>query len=142
MKKAINIILSIIILFLILSLISNIVISFSERTLLSIISFRNFFLIVLIFILIYNSKLTNLLLITLSIIFWYNYFFSNDINSFHSNSIIYFSVNLFEVLKSFFSNIFLKKIILIIPFISFLLITFLIIPARAKYFFNSVKEKI
>ncbi len=142
MKKVINIISSIIILFLILSLISNIVISFNENTFSSIISFRNLFLIGLMFSLIWNSKFTNLLLLILSIFFWYNYFFSNDLNSYHSNAVIFFSANLFEVLKSFTNNIFLKKIILILPFISFLLITILIIPVRIKHFLNSVKEKI
>lgn len=139
MKKAINILSTIIIIFLVLSLISNIIISINEKTILKIISFRNLFLIGLIFSVIYKSKFTYLLLLILSIFFWYNYFFSNDLNSFHSNAIIYFSANLFEVLKFYINNIFLKKIILIIPFISFLLITFLIIPARAKYFFNSAK---
>lgn len=142
MKKVINIISSSIIFLLTISLFSNLVISFYEKTFFSILSFRNLYLISLIFCLIYKSKFINLLLLILSIFFWYNYFFLNNINSFHSNSIIYFTVNIFEVIKSFVNNIFFKKIILTLPFFSFLLITILIIPVRLKHFFNGAKEEI
>jgi hypothetical protein len=115
-------------LFVVFSLISNISISFIDKNVLGIFSIRNLFLLIFLLILSYKSKFSTFSLTLLCLFFWYKFFLKNQLEAYYSNALLYYTININEILSSFFSNQRLSKIILTVPFISFLLLTFIFLP--------------
>ncbi len=132
MKNVNKIITIFILLFLIISLISNISISIIEQNVIGIIALRNIFIVLLIIFLYYNLKITTILLTFFCLFFWYNYFFNNQGEAYYFNVVIYYTNNIYEIIRCFYSNNIIHKTILNIPFISFVFISFFIAPIRIK----------
>ncbi len=111
--------------------------SFIEKNLIGIFSIRNLFLLIFLLVLNYKSKLSTFLLAILCLCYWYKFFFNKQIEPYYTNTLLYYTVNIHEILSNFFSNQLLSKIILTVPFISFLLLTFILLPKRLKIKFSN-----
>jgi hypothetical protein len=129
MKKIDSIFIFNCIFILLISLISNFILSFANDKTSSVFSLRNFYLISFIIILILKNKISFYFLILFSLTYWINFIFFNESASF-SNQILYFTYNINEV---FIENNTLKKIILNLPFIVNIMISLKILFYYKKF---------
>ena len=114
----------------ILALIANIGLSLYEGDFFIFISLRNIFLYFLLFCFIVKNKFSLLLLMTLTILFWFEFFQLRITETYFTNPILYYTNTLYSILKvlNYRHNFF--KFIIVIPFYLNLIVTFFEIPYR------------
>ena len=114
----------------VLSLFANIFTSLNGGNLTGIFSLRNLFLILFLSCFILYSRWSLLSLILINIFFWYLYFITNANIAYYDNPVIHYTVNIQNLFYSSNDINVLGKIIIFLPLLINVLISFIDIPLR------------
>lgn len=122
----------------VLSLFANIFTSVDDGNFSGIFSLRNLFLILFLSCFISYSKWSLLLLILINIFFWYLYFTTNVNIAYYDNPVTHYTVNIQNLFYSSNEINVLGKIIIFLPLLINILISFIEIPLRVYRIKNKV----
>ncbi len=114
----------------VLSLFANIFTSLSDGNLTGIFSLRNLFLLLFLSCFILYSKWSLLLIILINIFFWYLYFTTNANIAYYDNPVTHYTMNIQNLFYSSNNINVLGKIIIFLPLLINILISFIDIPLR------------
>lgn len=138
MMKLYNILKYFIATIILVSLIANVVVSLNERDFDGLFSLRNLFLIVFLICFIFNKKWSLVLLIMINISYWYFYFTANSNLAYYNHPVVDYTHTINDLFGE--TSKIVKGIILILPLLTNLLVSVIIIPFRLMKLKNEIAK--